>query len=219
MSALDVLIDPILRSPRLPQAVAALDRALAEEQCRRERFVDEVCENQKAEFIDGEVIVHSPASFSHGVVSGNVAGLLRTYVNRHALGVVLVEKAMVALTRNNYEPDVCFFGVAKSSLFSADQRLFPAPDLVVEILSPSTQGVDRGVKMQDYALHGVDEYWLLAPSTATVEQYLLNGDAYELNSKGSTGQITSRAIVGLTLPVPALFDEAQNLAALRALLA
>ena len=64
---------------------------------------------------------------------------------------------MVSLTRNDYEPDICFFGVAKAAQLTPDQMRFPVPDLVVEVLSETTQAVDRGVKFDDCAAHGVAE--------------------------------------------------------------
>lgn len=48
---------------------------------------------------------------------------------------------------------------------------FPAPDLVVEVLSASTVAIDCSVAFEDSAAHGVGEYWLLDPDTKTVEQY------------------------------------------------
>ena len=41
--------------------------------------------------------------------------------------------------------------------------LFPAPDFAVEVLSPSTQKNNRGIKFDDYALHNVSEYWIIDP--------------------------------------------------------
>jgi Uma2 family endonuclease len=51
--------------------------------------------------------------------------------------------------------------------------LFPAPDFVVEILSKGTARKDKGIKKEDYALHGVKEYWIIDPIKQTIEQYLL----------------------------------------------
>lgn len=84
---------------------------------------------------------------------------------------------------------------------------FPAPYFVIEILSPSTEKYDRGIKSDDYAVHGVTEYWIVDAEAQTVEQYLLLGDAYELKIKAYTGNIQSVAIAGLELPIRALFDQ------------
>ena len=86
---------------------------------------------------------------------------------------------------------------------------FPAPDFAVEILSKSTEKNDRGVKFEDYAFHGVKEYWIIDPDNETIEQYLLDGKkTYQLFVKLNEGIIHCRAVAGFNIPVRALFDEA-----------
>lgn len=84
--------------------------------------------------------------------------------------------------------------------------------------SESTEARDRGVKFEDYAVHGVGEYWIIDTESETVEQYLPGPDGYELKVKAATGTITSEVIAGLSLPVRAIFDKVENLAALRLLM-
>jgi Uma2 family endonuclease len=143
---------------------------------------------------------------------------LDTYVQKHHLGFVGAEKMLIALTRNDYEPDIVYFGPEKAQGFTPDQAKFPAPDLVVEVLSPSTEATDRGIKFRDYAAHGVAEYWIVDPDEQMIEQYLLGDEGYHLRVKTNTGVVQSVAIEGLTVPVRAAFDEAEKLAAVRAML-
>jgi Uma2 family endonuclease len=82
----------------------------------------------------------------------------------------------------------------------------------------STQANDRGVKFDDYAAHGVREYWLIDPENRVVEQYDLTEDAYVLRLKLNAGLLQSRVIEGFEIPLAAIFDEGENLAALRAVL-
>lgn len=96
---------------------------------------------------------------------------------------------------------------------------FPAPDLVVEVLSPSTEERDRGIKFEDYAAHGVGEYWLIDPDVETIEQYRLSGETYELVMKSRSGEIECAMIDGFTIPVRAVFDDEINQSALRLFLA
>ena len=96
---------------------------------------------------------------------------------------------------------------------------FPAPDFVVEVLSPSTAANDRGVKFDDYAAHGVTEYWIIDPETETVEQYWLAGAGYELAIKARTGELRSFAVPGFVIPLRAIFEDSLNQATLRQLLA
>ncbi len=212
------IIRPLLQSPQLPLIARELETILAAEQEKRQRFYDEITETQKAEFINGEIIVHSPVKLRHDRASANLFILLNSYVRRHNLGYVGHEKLLVSLTRNDYEPDICFFGQAKAQTFSADQTKFPAPDLVAEVLSNSTQAIDRGVKFEDYALHGVGEYWLVDPNQENVEQYLLQENLYQLAVKVKQGLIQSNLVNGFEIPVRAIFDPAQHLAALQRIL-
>ena len=104
------------------------------------------------------------------------------------------------------------------SKLQPDQMIFPAPDFVAEVLSPSTERADRGVKFEDYAAHGVGEYWLIDPENERLEQYLLEGDSYQLAFKADNGVVASRVVAGFAIPVQALFDEEENLAVLARLL-
>ena len=88
----------------------------------------------------------------------------------------------------------------------------------MEVLSPTTETVDRGVKFEDYAAHGVSEYWIVDADTEGIEQSVLEGDRYRLATRQRDGEVRSTAIAGCVLPVRALFDDAENLAALRTIL-
>ena len=96
---------------------------------------------------------------------------------------------------------------------------FPAPDLIAEILSESTEAVDRGIKFDDYAAHGVREYWIVDPDAELIEQYVLDGDVYTLRLKMNSGTLDSRIVPGFETPVRAVFDEQENLTALKQTLA
>ena len=208
------VVSGIMKLPQAPMILEELQRAWAEEQARRQQFYEEMdgrhsAEEQKTEFIQGEVIVHSPAKKRHLDAAGNIYTLLNLFVKRHQLGSVFTEKALIQLTRNDFEPDVCFFKQDKSGQFQEDQLFFPAPDLVVEVLSDSTKKRDRGVKLEDYQLHGVEEYWIVDAKQKAMEQYHLETQQYQLITKASEGHIRSFAIPNLVLPIPAAFDERQ----------
>ncbi len=232
--------ETLLASPALALHVSAFKRVLEEECVRRARFYDDMTESDKAEFIkaefiNGEVVVHSPARIEHTEVKDRLLTLLRAYARLHDLGWVGAEKVLVSLTRNDYEPDVCFFGRATAAAFERGQMRFPAPDFAAEVLSPSTARADRTTKWEDYAAHGVSEYWIVDPEAETVEQYVLEsgpeGDAasdaasdapgggrYALRMKSGSGEVESAAVEGFIVPVRALFDDRANLDALRRLL-
>jgi Uma2 family endonuclease len=205
-------VQQLIRSPSLPIYVQTFQALLREEQKKRERFYEEMSEEQKVEFINGEVVVQSPVKLRHTIASQNLFTLLSLYVSKHDLGYVGHEKMLISLTRNDYEPDVVYFGPEKAQTFGLDQMKFPAPDFIAEVLSPSTEAIDRGIKFQDYAAHGVTEYWILDPDREIVEQYALKGEMYELLVKSKSGTLQSVAVSGFEIAVRALFDKAAQFA-------
>jgi Uma2 family endonuclease len=198
--------EELFQSPELPQLLRELNARWEAEQVRRHAFWAEADENVKAEFINGEIIYHSPVVYGrHWKASTSILTQLLPYVKNHHLGEVAVEKVMIRLTRNDYEPDICFWTKDKAQNFGDKQSAFPPPDFVVEILSDSTRERDYGIKMTDYALHGILEYWVVDTEAQTIEQYALKEKAYELLLKTRQGSLTSVAIAGFTLPVESVF--------------
>lgn len=213
------LVAELLQDPALPSTVAKLQQTLEDERARRERFYEELTPEMKAEFINGEVIMHSPALNRHIQASIRVLTLMDTYAKIHGLGAVRIEKALCTFPRNDYEPDVVYFGLEKAALLEPDTLKFPVPDLVCEVLSDSTEDRDRGVKFRDYQAHGVGEYWIVDTERQTLEQYLPREGRYELALKSGSGEVESAVVRGFRIPIRAIFDDAENLRVLRALLA
>lgn len=202
----ELALQPILNSHWLPQIAQKINEKLAAESAAREKFFDEVTESQKAEFIDGVVIVHSPVRMEHIEASDRLLRLLGEWVDKIG-GVLCHEKALCVFSRNAYEPDLVYFDADKATIIDRKTLKFPVPDFVVEILSESTQKNDRGVKLEDYAAHGVREYWIVDPIEQSLEQYLLDAEgAYSLKLKMGKGEVTSAVLKGLALPIQAIFD-------------
>jgi Uma2 family endonuclease len=219
LGRMNALVEQIIKAPTFPEIVDELQARLAKERARRQKFYEEMVEGQKMEFINGEIVVHSPAKLQHIEVKDNLYQLLQTYVRIHQLGRVMGEKALCVFPRNDYEPDVCFFGREQALSFQPRQLKFPPPGFIAEVLSDSTEETDRGEKFQDYQAHGVGEYWIIDPETELVEQYLLRESSYELTLKSGSGEVGSVVVSGFLVPVRALFDAQMNLAILRQLLA
>ena len=208
------------RSPAFFDHIAHLQKVAADEQRRREQFYQDLDENTKAEFINGQVVVHSPTRVEHLDASFYITNLLGNFVLSRGLGKVYSEKSLVQCQRNAYEPDICFFDAAKAAAFVTGQKVFPPPNLIVEILSPSTATNDRTLKLRDYARHGVEEYWIVDADGRTLEQYILppSEENYELKAHLTVnGQLVSTVLAGFSVPVAAMFDGSANLRALQAL--
>lgn len=159
----------------------------------------------KAEFINGEIVMHEHKMKKHWVTSMSMSSQVFQYVSKNNLGEVGVGNVTLKFTRNDYEPDIVYFSKEKSKEFEDEQLVFPAPDLVVEILSESTKKRDRGIKFVDYAAHGVYEYWIVDPSKKSLEQYVLrNGEFYILGTH--LGKFRTDTIKGLEIDVKTLFE-------------
>lgn len=212
------LISEILNEPDAYFLIQAAQAALDDEKKRRVAFYNNITEQEKAEFINGEIIVHSPVMKRHNAASLLLARLMSIYADIHQLGFVGIEKIMITLTRNDYEPDICFFKKEKSDTFTQKQTLFPAPDWVIEVLSEGTKERDRGVKFKDYQAHQIEEYWIIDPDHQTIEQYHYEEGQYELILKSTEGHIKSFVMEGFSIPIQAVFDEALNIETLKTLM-
>ena len=204
---MDTVLEPLMNRPDLPQLVATLNEQMQRERESREAFLRDLTPDMKAEFIGGERVLHSPARAAHIQATGRLYMMLKLHVMNHDFGEVLFEKALVHLTRNDYEPDILFFCKEKAAKITPDQMLFPAPDFIVEVLSESTENRDRGIKFVDYASHGVAEYWIVDAKEKSVEQYLIDNGKYELSQKLKSGNIASVVVTGCEIPIAAIFDE------------
>lgn len=205
------LKEQALDLPDLNFFIQELTAEMANERINRKRFYEWITEDHKAEFINGHIILQSPVKARHLEASNGLFLPLGAYVKKHKLGKVYVEKAMISLTRNDYEPDICFFRSEQAQHFKEDTMLFPAPDFVVEILSKSTEKIDRGIKKRDYAIHRIPEYWIIDPLKKTIEQYLLD-PRNEENTYADpiiyqiTDTIKSLMIEGFEMPLSDIFE-------------
>lgn len=205
------LVEQILEYPDAFLIMQEIQAALSEERKKREAFYNDITDEFKFEFINGEVIMHSPVKKMHNEATGLLFHLIDIYVRKHSLGFVGIEKIMTSLTRNDYEPDICYFNRSKADQFDRKQTLFPAPDLIIEVLSDGTAKRDRGIKYDDYQAHGVEEYWIVDADEQFIEQHHLVDGQYKLVLKASEGRIRSFALSGFGIPIQAAFDEDVNM--------
>jgi Uma2 family endonuclease len=106
------------------------------------------------------------------------------------------------------QPDLVFFGPSRRHLVHPDQAIRSAPDLVVEILSASTERIDRGRKMQAVARFGVPEYWIVDPRAKTVEVYRLAHAGFaQVQKAGEVEVVRSATIPGLEFAAARAFVE------------
>jgi Uma2 family endonuclease len=121
------------------------------------------------EIVEGEEYMTPAPNLDHQTVVGNAFRLIANHVAGRKLGRVFVAPTDVVLSKHDIvEPDVVFVSEKHLSILS-EKNIQGAPDLVIEILSPSTAAEDRGRKLTMYDRTGVSEYWMIDPQGRTVE--------------------------------------------------
>lgn len=120
-------------------------------------------EDQKAELIDGALIVMPPPLFAHERLQVFLVKVIGMFVDFFNLGEVLGSRTAVRVSlHQTYGPDILFVSRERRHII-AENEVLEAPDLVIEILSRSTAEYDRGVKRDNYDKAGVRELWLIDP--------------------------------------------------------
>ncbi|HEY7546654.1 MAG TPA: Uma2 family endonuclease [Blastocatellia bacterium] len=173
-----------------------------------EEFLDWCDEDTWAEWVDGEVVMVSPASMPHQDIGGLLETVLRMFTEAHDLGKVLrapFVMRMDAVARGR-EPDLLF--VSRERLHLLRHTFLDGPaDVVIEIVSPESIGRDRGDKFVEYERAGVREYWLIDPDRRSAEFYELGDDGrYRTAAIGADGTYHSKVITDFWLRVAWLWQ-------------
>ncbi len=173
-------------------------------------YLNEIAEQHKSEYINDEIVIHSPAKKKHVDVSLNLVSIIRDYVVKFDLGFVGQEKILTKMrnSKNSYEPDICYFRKEKDDNFNDNTDVFPPPDWAIEIISKCSEDRDRKTKYLDYAKNGVEEYWLINTQEEKIEQYYLNDkNVYILiREYYSNDSIASITLPKLIIPLEAIFN-------------
>lgn len=129
-------------------------------------------DGNRYEVIAGELIVTAPPDTSHQEASARLFMRLRGFATeQHGLGTVLFAPVAVLLSEGDYlEPDLVFLR-REHEHYRTRRAIEGPPDLVVEILSPTTARQDRGIKRERYARFGVPEYWIVDTDRLRVDVY------------------------------------------------
>jgi Uma2 family endonuclease len=181
-----------------------------------EEFLAWADEDTLAEWVNGEVVMTSPASSRHQDVTDFLTSILRSFVEQHDLGIVRSAPFQIKLEHGR-EPDLFFLAQAHLERLKENHVAGP-PDLVVEIVSPESVARDRGEKFDEYARGGVPEYWLIDPQVRWAAFYWLDEQGlYQPAFTGSSGVFHSRAVPGFWLEVGWLWQPPRVVQALREL--
>jgi len=146
-------------------------------------------DGKRYEVIDGQLYVTPPPVLEHQGASSVLHTYVESYVRQRRLGKVYSAPVGVVLDdENGVQPDLVY--VSRERLHILSRRgIEGAPDLVVEILSPSTRSRDRGIKRRRYATAGVPHYWIVDPRSRELEARRLTERGYELSGKFGPGSV------------------------------
>jgi Uma2 family endonuclease len=161
--------------------------------------------NTLIELLDGEVIVSPTPTPKHQDATGNIYFLLRQLVPAIG-GKVFAAPLSVYLDEDNVpEPDVIWVA-ANSRCISTETRLEGPPDLLVEVLSPSTAHKDKIQKFKLYERHGVRGYWIVDTAHRLLEAWtLVEGRFVSLGIFGPDDTFQSLVLGQQTVPVSDIF--------------
>ncbi len=161
------------------------------------------------ELINGEFILVSAPNIAHqGAIIGFILSL-GNFVELKNLGRIFAAPTEVILTDpegiNIIQPDIIFVSREREHIITR-ANIQGAPDLLVEILSPSTGRRDRTTKRDLYARHGVKEYWIADPDAQTVTVMLLRNGAFEtVGEYGVEDTLTSPTLEGFSVSLNRIF--------------
>ena len=163
-------------------------------------------EDKRYELLDGELILSEAPSRVHQRADIRLGSRMHLFVDGHGLGVVYHAPRDVVLTDTDVvQPDLMFISNERLHI-DTEREVRGAPDLVVEVLSPSTSGRDRTFKRALYARHGVKEYWLVEPAARTIEVLLLGEDSFEaVATYGEGDTLVSPTLQGFRIDVDEVF--------------
>ncbi len=149
------------------------------------------------EVIRGELFMTPPPSERHQFFSMRLATRFDNFVTKHKLGRVYAAPIGVVIgdEATPVQPDIVFVSQERIAQVVVEEGLRGAPDLIVEILSPSNWLTDRRDKFQLYQRVGVREYWIVDPKTIRVQVYVLrDGQFVEIGDWGA-GEIAHSEIL------------------------
>jgi Uma2 family endonuclease len=162
-------------------------------------------DGRRHEILDGEHYVTAAPYIRHQIVQQRLNFALSRIVEPAGLGQILSEPVDVLLSRHDIvQPDLLFIARERLGILTR-RNVQGAPDLVVEILSSSSQRIDREIKREAYERAGVSEYWLVDPELDTVTVYRAGEAGATLLSARAADLLTTPLLPGFEARLADLF--------------
>lgn len=161
------------------------------------------------ELIGGEIFMSRAPTITHQRVLLNLIVKFSLYLARNPVGELLPGPGVIFDDYNAVIPDLVFVSNEQRGRLVGQDRLYWAPDLVIEILSPGAENERRDleVKAAMYSAFGVREYWAVNPENQTVRIFREKSGSYETITLEAHDEIVSRGILpGFSLKVASIFE-------------
>jgi Uma2 family endonuclease len=173
-----------------------------------EAYLELPDDGRRYEIIEGVLYVTNAPDIDHQFTVMEIAFHIKRFVMENRLGYVLTAPFEVHLSEKTRPvlPDVLF--IAAERWPEPGVKFYEGPpDLIVEVLSPSTSRTDQVVKFSAYEQAGVREYWIAHPKTRSVQVFTLSGPEYALlNEFAGDDMIESHLLPALKVTTSALFN-------------
>ena len=187
-------------------AIAIRGRFLADD------IFDTPDDGKRYEVIEGDLYVTTAPDLDHQEPITQLMGLIVPYLRQRPRGrrgkLYTSPVGLILDERNGVQPDLVYVSPDRAGILTR-RGIRGVPDLVVEILSPSTEATDRGVKFRRYAAFGIPHYWIINPATRTLEAYRLAAGADEFELSGTFGPDATfepELFPGLAIPIGDLWE-------------
>jgi len=164
-------------------------------------------DENRYELIDGELYMAPAPTWEHQESIGNLYSALRDFVRANELGRVVASPIDVFLSNEDvFQPDIVFVSIERLNIIHSS-GVHGAPDLVIEMLSPSTEHRDLTIKRERYAMFDVKEYWLANPIAKTITVLRLQNGTFEQMGVFAEGTAVETPLLpGLQVDISAVFD-------------
>ncbi len=161
-------------------------------------------DGKRHEIIDGEHFMTPAPQTRHQIASRNIQRILLNHIEENDLGQLFYAPTDVVLSDTTItQPDLLFIAKGREHIIKKN-FIDGAPDLIIEILSPGSEKLDRFTKMKYYAVFGVGEYWLIDFHARILDQYALKGSLFERTGV-FTGDFSSTLFPELTINLSQVF--------------
>jgi Uma2 family endonuclease len=164
---------------------------------------------QRYSILDGELMLAASPTPPHQAIVIEIAMKLTPFVREHHLGGLFIAPLDIVIRREplrTRQPDVMFIGREQHFIIGS-QVIEGAPDLVIEVLSPTNTRQELRGKLDDYRTIGVREAWVVSPEARTVEVLQLTPAMQRLGLYGLGDLLASQVLPDLRLTVDDIFPE------------